>query len=75
MADLVGYVQNKVRQDPRHYHVFIGTLRSDLAQYGNILTKQEQARLPQASEQQPVAPQPPPPREARAPCLVWGCTL
>ena len=62
-ADLVGYIQNKVRQDPRHYHTFIGALRSDPSQYGDILTKLEQARLSQASERQPVIPQPPPPRE------------
>ena len=48
-ADLVGYVQNKVRQDPRHYDAFIGALKSDLSQYSDILTKLEQAaRLPQA---------------------------
>ena len=57
-ADLVGYVQNKVRQDPQHYHTFISALRSDLSQYGSILRKLEQARLPQASERrQPVIPQ------------------
>ena len=60
-ADLVGYAQNKVRQDPRQYHAFVGALRSDLSQYGGILTKLEQTRLPQALEQQPVIPQPPPP--------------
>ena len=59
-ADLVGYVQNKVRQDPRHYDAFIGALKSDLSQYSDILTKLEQARLPQASELQPVTPHPPP---------------
>ena len=61
-ADLVGYAQNKVRQDPRQYHAFIGALRSDLSQYGDIVTKLEQTRLPQASERQPVILQPPPPR-------------
>ena len=40
-ADLVGYVQNKVRQDPRHYHAFLGALQSDPSQYGDILTKLE----------------------------------
>ena len=60
-ADLVRYVQNQVRQDPRHYHAFIDALKSDLSQYGDILTKLEQARLPQASERQPVIPQPSPP--------------
>ena len=57
VADLVGYVQNKVRQDPRHYHAFLGALQSDMFQYSDILTKLEQARLSQVSEQQP------PPRE------------
>ena len=62
-ADLVGYVQNKVRQDPWHYHAFLGVLRSDLSQYGNILAKLERTMLSQASEQQPMTPQPPPSRE------------
>ena len=62
-ADLVGYVQNKVRQNPRHYHAFIDALRSDESQYGDILMKLEQAMLSHVSEQQPVTPQPPPPRE------------
>ena len=62
-ADLVGYVQTKVSQDPRHYYIFISALQSDPSQYGDILTKLhvEQARLPQASEQQLMIPQPPPP--------------
>ena len=56
-ADLVEYVQTKVRQDPQHYHVFISALRSDESRYGSILTKLEQARLSQASERrQPVIP-------------------
>jgi hypothetical protein len=60
-ADLVGYVQNKVRQGPHHYHAFIGALKSDLSQYGDILTKLGEAnRLPVASEQQPVIPPSPP---------------
>ena len=29
VADLVGYVQNKVRQNPLHYHTFLGALRCD----------------------------------------------
>ena len=62
-ADLVEYVQNKVYQNPRHYHAFIDALRCDLSQYGDVLTKLEQARLSQVSERQPVIPQPPPPRE------------
>ena len=57
-ADLVGYVQNKVRQDPRYYHAFIGALKSDLSQYGDILTKLEKARLSKASEWQSVIPLP-----------------
>ena len=62
-ADLVGYIQNKVRQDLRHYDAFIGALKSDLSQYGDILTKLEQARLPQALELQPTVIPHPPPRE------------
>ncbi|MCG8622115.1 MAG: hypothetical protein MJE68_09000, partial [Proteobacteria bacterium] len=68
-ADLVGYVQNKVRQDPRHYHAFIGALRSDLSQYGGIVTKLEQARLPQALELQLLNP---PPREDGNPLPAQG---
>ena len=63
VADLIGYVQNKVRQNSLHYHTFLGALRCDLSQYGDILMKLEQARLSHVSEQQPVIPQPPPPRE------------
>ena len=62
-ADLVGYVQNKVHQNPWHYQAFLGALQSDLSQYRDILAKLEQARLSQASEWQPMIPQPPPPRE------------
>ena len=62
-AELVRYVQSKVYQDPRNYHAFLGILRSDLSQYDHILTKLEQTRLSVALEQQPVIPQPPPPRE------------
>ena len=62
-ADLVGYVQNKVLQDPRYYYAFLGVLRSDLSQYGGILTKLEQARLSQVLEQQFVIPQPSPLRK------------
>ena len=39
VADLVGYVQRKVLQNPRYYHAFTGVLRSDRSQYGDILTK------------------------------------
>ena len=62
-ADLVEYVQTKVRQDPQHYYVFISALRSNLSQYGSILMKLEQAGLPQALELQPLNPQHPPPTE------------
>ena len=62
-ADLIGYVQNKVLQDPRHYYAFLGVLQSDLSQYGGILTKLEQARLSQVSERRFMIPQPPLPRE------------
>ena len=62
-ADLVEYVQNKVRQNPWNYHTFLCVLRSDLSQYSDIFTKLEQTRLSQVSEWQPVIPQPPPPRE------------
>ena len=62
-ADLVGYVQNKVRQDPWHYQAFLGALWSDPSQYGGILAKLEQARLSQVLERQPMIPQPLPPRE------------
>ena len=40
-ADLVGYIQIKVHQDPQHYHAFIDALKSDLSQYGGILAKLE----------------------------------
>ena len=62
-ADLVRFVQNKVRQNSWQYHVFLGVLRSDLSQYGDILTKLEQTMLSVESERHPMIPQPPPPRE------------
>ena len=74
-ADLIGYIQNKVYQNPWHYHTFLGILRSDMFQYGDILAKleqtwtwlsqvsEQQARLSHVSERQFVIPQPPPPRE------------
>ena len=62
-ADLVKYVQNKVLQNHQHYYAFTEILWSDPSRYDDILTKLEQARLSQVSEQQPVIPQPPPPRE------------
>ena len=42
-ANLVGYVQDRVKRDPRCYHVFIDALRSDLTQYGDILVKLEES--------------------------------
>ena len=88
-ADLVGYVQNKVCQNSQHYHAFLGALRSDLSQYGDILTileqamlshvSEQQARLSQVSEQQPMIPQPPPLREddnqlpAQGILFCWSC--
>ena len=63
VADLIGYVQNKVRQNSLHYHTFLGALRCDPSRYGDILMKLEQARLSQALVRQPVTPQPPTPRE------------
>ena len=61
-ADLVRFVQNKVRQNPWHYHVFLGVLRSDLSRYSDILTKLKQTMLSVESEQQRMIPQLPPPR-------------
>ena len=40
-AKLVELVQNKVRQNPRHYHSFIGILQGNQDQYGDILRKLE----------------------------------
>ena len=58
VADLVGYVQRKVLQNPWYYHVFTGALRSDRSQYGDILTKLEDLLnshpLTMAMRQQPV---------------------
>ena len=58
-ADLVGYVQHKVRQEPQHYHDFIGALRSDQSQYHAIMAKLEQSynRDPLTIGQQPVITQ------------------
>ena len=71
-ADLVDYVQNKVQRNPRHYHAFIGALKSDMSQYGDILTKLEQARLPQALEMQVLNPQLSPQREDDNPLPAQG---
>ena len=40
-ARLVELVQNKVRQNPRHYHSFIGILQGNLDQYRDILSQLE----------------------------------
>ena len=73
-ADLIGYVQNKVHRNPRHYHAFIGALKSDISQlqYGDILTKLEETRLSVALARQPEIPQPPPPREDSNPLPAQG---
>ena len=42
-ARLVALVQNKVRQNPHHYHSFIGILQGNQDQYGDILQQLEQA--------------------------------
>ena len=41
-ARLVELVQNKVRQNPRHYHSFIGILQGNEDQYRDILQRLEQ---------------------------------
>ena len=41
-AKLVELVQNKVQQNPRHYHTFIGILQGNADQYRDILQKLEQ---------------------------------
>ena len=41
-ARLVELVQNKVRQNPRHYHSFIGILQGNRDQYRDILQQLEQ---------------------------------
>ena len=42
-ARLVELIQNKVRQNPHHYHSFIGILQGNKDQYGDILQRLEQA--------------------------------
>ena len=71
-ANLVEFVQNKVRQNPWHYHIFLGALRSDLSQYGDILTKLEETRLSVASERQSMIPPPPPPTGGGNPLPAQG---
>ena len=41
-ADLVQFVQDKVRQDAQCYHTFTAVLESDRCQYGDILGKVRQ---------------------------------
>ena len=41
-ADLVQFVQDKVRRDAQCYNTFIAVLESDLCQYGDILGKLQQ---------------------------------
>ena len=40
-AKMVELVQNKVRQNPRHYHSFIGILQGNQDQYRDILQRLE----------------------------------
>ena len=40
-ARLVGLVQNKVRQNPHHYHTFISILQKNQDQYKDILWRLE----------------------------------
>ena len=40
-ARLVELIQNKVRQNPRHYHSFIGILQGNQVQYMDILQRLE----------------------------------
>ena len=40
-ARLVGLIQNKVRQNPRHYHTFISILQGNQDQYRDILQRLE----------------------------------
>ena len=40
-ADLIGYVQSKVRQSPQHYHAFIDALRKDESKYRDVLVRLE----------------------------------
>ena len=38
-AELVGYIQTKVQQNPKHYGTFIDVLKEDQVQYDDILKK------------------------------------
>ena len=42
-ADLVRYVQDKVRQNRQHYYAFIGALKEDESEYRDILAKLEES--------------------------------
>ena len=55
-ADLVGYVQSKVRQNPLHYQAFIEALRGDECEYRDILAKLEGSfdRLTNRGQQLPT---------------------
>ena len=61
VADLVGYVQDKVHQDIRHYQTFIGVLMSDQSQYGDVLTKLQETLSTCTSSHPPAAEQQQPP--------------
>ena len=43
VADLVRHVQDKVRQNHRRYHTFIGALMDDESEYRDILAKLEES--------------------------------
>ena len=49
-AKLVELIQNKVRQNPRHYHSFIGILQGNQDQYRDILQRLEQTYQEQQKE-------------------------
>ena len=40
-ADLVGFIQNKVKRDTENYHIFVGILKEDEATYREILKELE----------------------------------
>ena len=61
-AHLVGYIRDKVHQNSKHYHTFVGVLMKDQSQYGDILTKLQETLStctrshPPAAEQQQSPP-------------------
>ena len=61
-VDLVRYVEDKVRQNPRHYYAFIGVLKKDETEYRDILTKLEQSFNGDAQSIHTVTRNPPPMR-------------